>query len=204
MRQDNIDASIGLTYSLRLFQHYRRTGTLQAKVHHVPGVQGECLASLFLSQGQVTACYVEDKRGQRLPVEVEELCRVDSERGPFEWLFHAAPPQSSAPPGQAPAPSASPAQAPAPPAPAAGPATPPNEAAPVLSDAHVPVAVSALYWERLSHWTPTQKQMLYSIFKMIDGVRTIREIKAGTALSPQIVEDALQVLLELRTITIIS
>ncbi len=199
MRQDNIDASIGLAYSLRLFQHYRRTGTLQAKVHHVLGVQGECLASLILSQGQVTACYVEDKRGQRLPVAVEELCRVDSERGPFEWLFQAAPPpQAPAYSAQAPAPSA-------PSAPAAVPATPPpNEAVPILSDAHVPVAVSALYWERLSHWTPTQKQMLYSIFKMIDGVRTIREIKAGTALSPQVVEDALQVLLELRTITIIS
>jgi hypothetical protein len=196
VKQDNIDASIGLTYSLRLFQHYRRTGTLQAKVHHVPGVQGECLASLFLSQGQVTVCYVEDKRGQRLPVAVEELCRVDSDRGPFEWLFQAAPPPQA---------SASPAQASAPSAPTATPmAPPPSEAAPVLSDAHIPVAVSALYWDRLSHWTPTHKQMLYGIFKMIDGVRTIREIKASTTLSPQVVEDALLVLLELRTITIIS
>jgi len=63
MNKDRIDASVGLTFSAELFHHYRGSGTLQAKVHHVPGIQGHSVAYVHLTQGIVVACYIDDNVG---------------------------------------------------------------------------------------------------------------------------------------------
>src|SRR5437016_12664019 len=45
---DWIDASLGLAFSLPLFEQYRKNGLLQAELHHVPGVRGRCKGYLHL------------------------------------------------------------------------------------------------------------------------------------------------------------
>src|SRR5579859_721268 len=186
MSKDKIDASIGLAFSLKLLQHYGRRGILQAKVHHVPGVQGHCMASLHLDRGMVVSCYIDDKHGQRLPWDVEELCRIDTEKGPFEWIFQ---PHLSSPAPVSPSPMES-----------SGNVSPPSE----FADSMRPTVVATLHWEQLSNWTPEQKQILYNILMVIDGRRTIQEIKAHPTLSPQIVNEALRILLALHVIAISS
>ena len=174
--KDRIDASIGLVFSLRLLQRYRSNGVLQAKIHHVPGVRGHCMAYVQLAQGVVATCYIEDERGQRQQVSVDLLCRVDTDRGPFEWTFQPLTIAQASP---------------APEAQSANSVTPGAE----LPDSLVLKVIAPLPWERLGNWTVGQKQMLYSVWRMIDGRRTVQEIKAGVSLPPQVVNEALQILL---------
>ena len=57
---------------------------MQAELHHVPGIKGQCIGYLQLAKGKVTSCSVE-KNGQRQLIGKDTLIRVDNERGPFEW-----------------------------------------------------------------------------------------------------------------------
>lgn len=183
VKRDGIDASIGLQFSLRLFQHYQRSGTLHAQLRHVPGVRGTCSAYLHLRDGTVDTCYVEDKQGQRHQISVEALCRLDSEKGPFEWVFQ---PQTSAPA--------------APTAPPPNPASSPSQ----LSDTCIPEIVAPLHEEYLQGWLPAQKQILVNVFKLINGKRTLQEIEAALDYPPLVVEEQVQMLLALQVIAISS
>ena len=182
MNQDEIDASIGLAFSLKLFQHYRRSGLLQAQVRHVPGVHGACNAYLYLTDGVVDTCYVEDKQGQRRQFSVDALCHVDNEKGPFEWVFRPQTSEKTTP----------------------SPSLDTASSLSSLSDNCVPVVIAPLHGEQLHGWTSAQKQMLHSTFDLIDGKRTIQEIKACLAFAPQVVDEELQMLHALRVITISS
>lgn len=175
-----MDASVGLEFSLKLFQQYQRSGILRAQIRYVPGVHGLCTAYVHLTAGRVTACYVVDKPGQRIQSDIEMLCRIDRQKGPFEWVFEEqqqASPASSQP-------------------------TPETLDRLLLMDILTPIAIAPLRWEQFNHWTPAQKQMLQNVWKMIDGKRTIQEIKFDFPFSPQIVDDVLQVLLKLQVITV--
>ena len=44
VNEDHIDASVGLTLSLRLFERYRKNGILQASIRRIPGFRGPCKA----------------------------------------------------------------------------------------------------------------------------------------------------------------
>ena len=184
MSKDRIDASVGLTFSLNLFHRYRGSGILQAKIQHVPGIQGHGVAYVHLTQGVIIACYIDDKRGKRHHLAPNVLCLIDSEKGPFEWTFQPLPlPQTSV----------------AQEAPTAVPS-----ALSTLSDSCIPTVIAPLYWEPLSNWTLEQKHMLYDIWRMIDGKRTLREIKAQVAHSPEIVNEVLHTLIALHVISISS
>jgi len=199
---DSIDASVGLAFSLKLFQHYRKSGILQAEMRYVPGVAGSCKAYLRLVDGDVIACYVDDKRKQRYQLSSDFLCTVDNKKGPFEWSFQPlitqlSPAKSVSSPGLLLYP------------------TPPPQASPALSsrsypglgllsspiqDWFVPTIISIIDWERLSIWTFEQKQMLYTVLKMIDGRRSVQEIKASVPLTPHLVDETLRILLALQVI----
>ncbi|MBO0778900.1 MAG: hypothetical protein J2P37_08755 [Ktedonobacteraceae bacterium] len=185
-----MDASVGLAFSLKLFQRYRRTGILQAQVRHIPGIQGMCTAYVHLIDGAVTACYVENNRGERFQSSPSMLIRIDSEKGPFEWTFQVrtppSPVTSTSLPGSA-------VQSPA--------NIPPL---PPLSDTLIPTVVAPLRWEQFSNWSFAQKQMLQSIWKMLDGKHTIQEIKASLPLPPQTINDVLHILLSSRLIIFAS
>lgn len=184
-----MDASVGLSFSLQLFQRYRRSGTLQATIRHIPGVQGACIAHIVLTDGAVTACYVKNKQGQNLSFSLDELRRLDHERGPFEWVFQQA--QHSAPGSQASAPPS---------------AQPPTRTASSMQEADllIPKVVTPLRWNQFNHWTPEQKLLLQNVWKNIDGKRTVQELRASLPYPPEMVNDVLQILLTLRIIVLAS
>lgn len=182
-----MDASVGLTFSLRLFQRYQRNGILQAEIRHVSGMQGPCTAYIHLTTGSVTACYVENKQGQRLSFSIEELCRIDLEKGPFAWVFH----QQSSSPSQSQKAAPSSTQPP-----------PYFSSPPSTQDASVPRAIAQLRWEQFNSWTLEQKLLLQHIWQSIDGKRTIRDIKVSLPYPPQAVDEVLQILANLRIIVL--
>jgi hypothetical protein len=183
-----MDASVGLTFSLQLFQRYRRSGILQAKVRHISGIQGACMAYVHLTAGAVTACYLEDKQGQHLSFPLENLCQIDRERGPFTWIFQ---PQHPASRSQVPV------------SPSAQPLTS-TSSLPAELDVFIPKAVAPLRWEQFKDWTHEQRVLLQYVWKSIDGKRTIQDVKASLPYPPPMVNDILQILLTLRIIVLTS
>ncbi len=183
-----MDASVGLTFSLQLFQRYRRSGILQAKVHHISGMQGACTAYVHLAAGSVTACYLENEHGQYLSFSLEKLCQIDHERGPFKWIFQ---PQHPASRSQIPV------------LPSAQPLTRASFL-PAELDACIPRAVAPLRWEQFNDWTSEQRLLLQDVWKSIDGKRTIQDVKASLPYPPQMVNDILQILLTSRIIILAS
>lgn len=184
-----MDASVGLTFSLQLFQRYQRSGILQATIRHVPGIQGACTAYVHLIAGSVTSCYLKNKGGQHLPFSLEELCRIDHERGPFEWIFQQSQHPTSSSPVLAP--------------PSAQPLTKFSSLPPEL-DALIPKVVAPLRWDQFNHWTPEQKLLLQNMWKNIDGKRTVQDVRASLPYPPDRVNDVLQILLTLRIIVLAS
>lgn len=206
MDKDNIDASAGLTFSLKLFYHYRKSGLLQASIRHVPGISGQCKAYLQLVNGTVVACFVDDRRGQRHQISPDVLGRVDDERGPFEWSFQPQPVPSSAVPAEQ---SASFEQTTMPIQPTTGAQSssmPPQMEPflPSMQDVGVPTVVAPLEWARLSHWTLQERQLLYTVLNAIDGKQTVQAIKASLPLAPQIIDESLHILQTLNVVIISS
>lgn len=182
MRKDGIDASLGLAFSLELFKRYRQSGLLQAEIPRVPGISGRCRAFLHLVNGEVVSAYVEDRQKHRYSSDKEFLCRLDKEKGPFEWTLtpQAASSEQSPAGGQFQSPSPTPST----------PRTP------------VPRVIAALREEWLSNWTPQQKEPLYAVLGLINGERTVEDIKTATRFPPNLVDELLRILLRLNVIVI--
>jgi hypothetical protein len=176
---DAFDASVGLAFSLGLFERYRKNGVLQAKIHHVPGVRGHCQAAIHLVEGKVTSCYVTDNASKRIVVAISTLIRIDDERGPFEWhlIPLPAPPTMPAPPVQ------------------------PVSSYTILQSP-IPQVTAVLNLDILHGWSTSHKMMLSVVYEAIDGQTSIDILKQTVPLPPHIVEEALRILLSLKCITI--
>ena len=182
MEKDQIDASLGLAFSLTVFERYRKSGLLQADLHGVPGVRGRCRGHVHLVEGKVVACYLKNMGGQRQPVSMDMLIRWDSKKGPFEWSL-----------------------TPLPPPPQAHELAIPGEAAPRSpGSSPIPKRIALLDVEKLEGWTHRQKRMLSLVFDVIDGQRTVEVILTDTPLPPTVVEEALRILLAMKVIIIPS
>ena len=185
MDKEGIDASLGLKFSLELFKRYRQNGMLHAVLPHAPGVRGRCKAFLHLVNGEVTSAYLEDKQGQRYPTDKDTLCRLDREKGPFEWtLVHQPAASEQRPLARHSQPLSS------------------NPSVPSLQPSSVPRIISALSWERLSTQAPQQREALYTLLTTINGERTIENIKEMMPFSRELIDDLLHMLLELEVIVI--
>lgn len=173
------DASVGLAFSLKAFEMYRKSGTLSAEIRSVPGIRGQCQAYLELIQGKVVSCYLIDRKGERHHATKEALTQLDEGKGPFNWIFRTSNESAIAKPAfeqifHQPAP-----QSPIP-----------------------RPLVSYLNLTQLQQWTPQQQQCLLLIFSMVNGQRSIDEIKAQVSLPPTIVDEGVRILLQLRVIGI--
>lgn len=182
MSKDGFDASIGLTFSLELFKRYRRNGVVQAELARVPGIRGHCTAFLHLANGEVVSVYLEDQQGQRHSSDKATLCRFDAEKGPFEWRLLSEPGKQPVPgtqtPGQPPLhPSAHP-----------------------LERSSVPGIVSTLPQDQLTTWTSQRRDALYIILANIDGVNTLEEIRSLVPFTPDLVDELIRILLEMKVI----
>lgn len=167
MGQDHFDASVGLAFSLAAFEKYRKNGLLQSELHNVPGIRGRCKGYLQLAEGKVVSCYIEDKSGQRHAMPTSVLIQLDNERGPFDWTL-TAPPLPTPPKAQSP-----------------------------RHEPHAPaLRITALLdLDKLHGWSPTHKQILFQVYQMIDGQRSIEDIKHMLPFPPYVVEEALHILL---------
>ena len=185
MSKDGIDASLGLSFSLELFKRYQKNGVLQAELPRMPGLRGRCTAYLHLVDGLVVTAYVEDKQGLRYSSDKATLCRLDNEKGPYEWtlISTSATFNQSGHAEQAQAP-------------------PPHQLASSLRRTSIPRVVSPLPWERLGDWTQQQRDALYVVFSNINGMRTVENITDTVYLPADLVEELLLILLELNVIMI--
>ncbi len=185
MSKDGIDASLGLSFSLELFKRYQKDGVLQAELPRMPGLQGRCMAYLQLVNGLVVSVYVEDKQGRRYSSDKETLCRLDTEKGPYEWklISPSIASQQTNPAGQFQGSS-------------------PHALAASLQRTSIPRVISSLPWERLNGWSPQQRDALYVVLATIDGMHTVEEITHMVYLPIALVEELLLILLELNVIAI--
>jgi hypothetical protein len=176
--KDGIDASLGLAFSLELFKRYQKNGVLQAELPRAFGIPKRCKAFLHLARGEVVSVYLEDQQGQRYSSDKESLCRLDKEKGPFEWVFLPQAPLAEH----------------------ASLAGASNHVGPAISRSPVPTIISAIPYERLVAWTPQQKEALHTLLRAINGVRTVEEIKQLLPFSSDLVDELLRILLELNVI----
>lgn len=185
MGKDGLDASLGLAFSLELFKRYRQSGVLQAEVSRIPGIRGRCTACLTLAEGEISSIYLEDRQKQRYSSDKDTLCRLDKERGPFEWRFFPLNPDSSH--------SLSTSK------------TSPLAADPLahaLQRVSIPRVIAPFPWERVTGWTVQQRDALYSLLISINGIRTIEQLKTLVPLPPELIDELLRILLDLNVITI--
>ena len=169
------DASVGLMFSLRAFETYRKSGTLSAEIRSVPGIRGHCQAYLELAQGKVVSCYLIDRQGDRHTPGKELLMRLDEEKGPFNWVFRENTEQVFA------------------------------EPVVQASISRTPVLralTHSLDVRQLQQWTPQQQLYLYQIFMLVNGQRSVDEIKAQAPFPPAIVDEGLRILLQLGFIAV--
>jgi len=183
--KEGIDASLGLKFSLELFKRYRQNGMLHAELPRAPGIRGRCTAFIHLVKGEVASAYLEDQQGKRYPSDKDALCRLDREKGPFEWILDH---QSMIPVQHQ--------LTRRPQHHSSGPL------APSMQCSSVPRIISALSWERLSAQAPEQREALYTLLTAINGERTIANIKEIVPFSRDLVDDLLRMLLELEVIVI--
>lgn len=176
------DASVGLAFSLKAFETYRKSGMLSAEVRSIPGTRGKGTAYLELVQGKVVACYLINKAGERHTVDQQVLIQLDTEKGPFSWVFHASPMQATPPPALQ--------------------ATPRPT---IQSWPPSPVPQQQIHHldpQQLQQWTPLQQQSIQTIFSLINGHSSIDEIKNQTSLHASVVDEIIRVLLLLRAIAL--
>lgn len=177
------DASVGLAFSLKVFETYRKSGMLSAEIRSLPGIRGKCIASLELIQGKVVSCYLIDKAGERHPGDLQLLVQLDAEKGPFGWAFRSSP----EPPSNPPISSMSAHQAPA----------------QTKAQSPVPKPVTRyLDPKQLQQWTPQQQMCIYTVFSLVNGQNSIDEIKKRTSLPPTVVDETIRILLFLRAIVL--
>lgn len=88
---ESFDASVGLAFSLKAFETYRKSGVLSAEIRSIPGTRGKCKVYLELTQGKATSCYLVDRAGARQAVSLQLLLQLDAEKGPFGWFFRSSP-----------------------------------------------------------------------------------------------------------------
>ncbi|GHO46583.1 hypothetical protein [Ktedonospora formicarum] len=177
MGKEHFDASVGLGFSLTLFERYRKNGLLQAELTHVPGIRGRCKGFLQLVEGKVTTCYVEDKDGRRHQISPSVLVAVDNERGPFDWHLMALPTPPS-------------------------PALRPDTFVHVEESTPIPRIIAPLDIDLLRGWTSRQKLMLSTVYETINGMKDIETIKKEVPLAPNVTEEAIRILLSLQVVSI--
>lgn len=195
----NIDASVGLVFSLELFKLHKLSGHMTAELHRASGIFKHGIAHMEITDGLVTSCFVMDKKGQRHSVNKETLIQLDQEKGPFEWSFHQSKPvQQSRRTGYLDVRIQPPPYSIRPSFPPAGPS--PSSSFDVL----IPKIIAPIDWHRLRNWTDRQRQELHMVCQLIDGRRTIRDIKIAllASHSSTLVDEALRVLLHSQVIVL--
>lgn len=192
MEQNGIDASLGLALAIDLLWQRQQTGTLRGTIsitQFLRTKQYQCV--IQIENGQILSCFLLDEQGQRRPADKEYLIQVDEKGGPFDWKFY---PRAEATPTvpSAPVPNRSTAMQVAS---ASGGISPVNDDA-------IPVRLTPeLQFSWLTTWHESEIRFLQQIFSLINGRRTVHDIKTLMfRISPEIIEKSLIFLIAMRQI----
>jgi hypothetical protein len=82
--------TIDLVTILQMLREFRQTGTLRADLPSgLPRLKQPCFVITELVNGEMTACYVKDARGQIL-LSAQRAYQVISDAGKLNWVFCAS------------------------------------------------------------------------------------------------------------------
>jgi hypothetical protein len=190
----SIDASLGLAMALGLLATERLTGELRASISQ--GFLRKTTSQYVIQvvDGQIVSCfriepYAGKQRSLQIPVGQDMLIQLDQRKGPFAWSFHPRhiPPQPQ---------SSALVPASAPPAPTF------PELAPAVADDAIPIRLIAeLHVDWLASRPNEEQRILWLIFGLVDGQRSVREIKSLVRFAPEIVEKGLIFLIAMHQIS---
>ncbi|MBO0778826.1 MAG: hypothetical protein J2P37_08355 [Ktedonobacteraceae bacterium] len=191
MESHGIDASLGLTLAIDLLEHHQQTGELQGTISITKLLKTKRYRCIIqVEYGQVVSCTLFDDLGRRSVVDKRYLIHVDEKGGPFDWTFY---PREEALSASAPVLH-----------PSSGLPVPVSMAASTVRDDAVPVRLaSELQLSWLTTWSENDIRFLHQIFSLVNGRRTIRDIKALMfRVSPGRAEKALVFLIAMKQIEI--
>ncbi|BCL79822.1 hypothetical protein ccbrp13_22870 [Ktedonobacteria bacterium brp13] len=195
----SIDASLGLDMALGLLARERLNGELRASISQ--GFLRKTTSQYVIQvvDGQIVSCFrIEQRAGEQhageqrslqISVSQDMLIQLDQRKGPFAWSFHPRhiPPQPQ---------SSALVPAPAPTAPTL------PETAPAVADDAIPIRLIAeLHVDWLASRPNEEQRILWLIFGLVDGQRSVREIKSLLRFAPDIVEKGLIFLIAMHQIS---
>lgn len=192
MEKDGIDASLGLALALDLLRQHQQTGELRGEVAIVQFLktkQYRCI--IQIENGQLVSCSLFDEYNQKRPADRDYLIRMDEKSGPFDWTFYPYQ-KAIAPP-------------PSPPVPAQFLATVPGSRSidsSQLQDDAIPFRLTReLHLSWLTSWQDNDIKLLQQIFSLINGQRSVHDIKSLMfRTSPETIEKAFVFLIALKQI----
>jgi hypothetical protein len=166
----------------------------------VPSVRGTCQGLVFVKEGTVLESLIQGPNGALLASGARAYALVSSRdqwqvriQPDVEQVLRSLVRPALPEPEPRPGPGARPAQAALPPA---SPASPPS-----FSLTPVPRPLRPLDAQLLAGFSMRQRFVLRLVFTMVNGERSVEQIKAQLNLSPAVVEEALTTL---RTLGVIS
>lgn len=99
MRQDSIDVSLSLVFSLDLLSQHQQTGELHGNISVTQFLKTKRYRCVIkVESGQVVVCTIIDEQGQARSIDQEALLQIDAKKGPFTWTFYPQPKAAYSPP----------------------------------------------------------------------------------------------------------
>jgi hypothetical protein len=187
-RMDNysIDASLGLAVALELLAMQRLSGELRASISM--GVLKKHISQyiIHITDGRVVTCVrIEQPSGEQHFANQKDLIQLDQRKGPFAWSFYPSVPLL--PPALVSVPQ------------------PPPPSAPVsaVKDNAVLIRLTpSLHLDWIENRSADEQRLLSWIFALVDGQRTVRDVKALLSFAPETVERALMFLVAMHQISV--
>jgi hypothetical protein len=194
VEQDGIDASLGLALALDLLRQHQQTGELRGEIVIVQFLKTKHYQCIIqIENGQAISCSLFDEQNQSRLIDRDYLIRVDEKSGPFDWKFYpyekaVAPPPSTQVPARF--------------------LTTAHRSTQIdsstLKDDAIPVRLTPeLHLSWLTTWPEGDITFLQQIFSLINGERTVHDIKyLMFRASPEMIEKALVFLIAMKQIEI--
>lgn len=164
MSQNGIDASLGLALAIDLLTQNQNTGELRASISITTFLRTKHYdCRIQIEKGRVVSCSLFDNQGVMRPTGSRFLINLDEKSGPFEWKFFSAVDTSQSTASSLPAIQTQ--------------TSIQIDTSLVIDDA-IPIRlVSELHISWLTSWHENDKNFVQQIFSLVNGKRTVREMK---------------------------
>ncbi|MBO0793041.1 MAG: hypothetical protein J2P36_19125 [Ktedonobacteraceae bacterium] len=189
MEHHGIDASLGLALAIELLKQQQQTGELRGRISVAQFLRirrYQCI--IQVKEGLVVSCLIIDELGRQSLADTHALIQTDEKAGPFDWTFY---PYEERPPTSTLI-SSSASHAPM------------SVKAATVKDDAIPIRlVPELQLSWLTTWSNDDIPFAQQIFSLVNGKRTIRDIKALLfRASPERVEKAFVFLIAMKQVEV--